>query len=73
MPSEAEHCYIPRTIWVSEKLETAIMKYARDKGITNTVSTMNVETGKPTKISIPNMSEAYRTALEEFFAGRENA
>lgn len=70
MPGEAESSYFPRTIYVSQGIEQKVMKYAQEKGLVNTVRTLSIETGRMADIAIPRMQEAYRAALEEFFAGR---
>lgn len=71
MESEAGNSKIQRGTWITQNTDIDLMQFARERGLVQDTRTLNIESGRVITVEIPNISEAIRVALEEFFAGRK--
>ena len=71
MPSEASESLITRTTRITQETDANLMKFARERNLIKENRGLNVETNEIMVITVPNVSEAMRIALEEFFAKRK--
>ena len=71
MQSEAEGALIQRGAYITQKTDLDLMRFARERGLVKESRSLNIESGRIIVLKTPNVSEAIRVALEEFFAGRE--
>ena len=71
MSSEAGESLINRGTRITQETDLDLMKYAREKGLVKESRSLNIESGRMLSLSVPNISEAIRVALEEFFAERK--
>ena len=71
MHSEAGSSLVKIQSFISQETDLDLMRFARERAIFEEIRTMDLESGKPKTIRIPNKSGAVRAALEEFFEGRK--
>lgn len=69
--SEAEGSLIRVQALITQETDLDLMAFARERGIFEEFRSMDLESGRPKTVRIPNKSGAIRQALEEYFAGRK--
>ena len=69
--SEAEGSLIKIQTYVTQETDLDLIAFARERGIFEEFKSLDLDSGRPKTVRIPNKSRAVREALEEYFAGRK--